>query len=219
MGSKQFLIGAILALFVAHLNGFGLEWDTRHVSIAATPEQDSVEALFAFTNNSNQTVTIRSIRSSCGCTVPELQKREYLPGESGEIRALFTFGTRTGQQKKTITVITDESEGERTDLLLEVSIPQLIQIKPFYVFWRKGDTPDTRTIELRVSDPGMIRPVSIKANNDRFEAILEPTDDPAVFKVAITPRTTGKLGNSYFLITTDFPSENPRVVRVYAGIR
>ncbi|RKX32949.1 MAG: hypothetical protein DRP71_11295 [Verrucomicrobia bacterium] len=216
---KKILAGAIAALAISALNGFGLEWETKRISIAATPEQESAEGVFAFTNNSDQPVTIKSVRSSCGCTVTELEKREYLPGESGEIKALFTFGTRTGAQRKTISVVTDATGEEKTSLLLDVSIPELIRIKPFFVFWRKGDALEPKKIELRVSDPDLIRPISIEANNERFDAVLESTGDRAVFTVTITPRSTEVSGNSHFLVTTDYPTGKPRVVRVYAGIR
>jgi len=204
---------------ISSLNGFGLEWETKRISIVATPEQESAEAVFVFTNNSDQTVTVKSVRSSCGCTVTELEKKEYLAGESGEIKALFTFGNRTGAQRKTITVETDDANEAKTSLQLDVSIPKLIQIKPFFVFWRKGDALDAKKIELRVSDPDLIKPVSVEANNDLFEAVLDSTNDPSVFTVTITPRSTEVSGNSHFLVTTDYPAEKPRVVRLYAGIR
>lgn len=216
---KRFLVGAVAALMISALNGSGLEWETKRISIVATPEQESAEGIFAFTNNSDQTVTIKSVRSSCGCTVAELEKREYQPGESGEIKALFTFGTRTGAQRKSISVVTDGADEEKTSLLLDVSIPELIQIKPFFVFWRKGDALEPKTIELRMSDPDLIKPVSIEANNELFDAVLESTDDRSVFSVVITPRSTEISGNSHFLVTTDYPAKKPRVVRIYAGIR
>ena len=219
MTPKRFLIGAIAALTISALYGFGLEWETKRISIVATPEQESAEGIFAFTNNSDQTVTIKSVRSSCGCTVAELDKQEYQPGESGEIKALFTFGTRTGAQRKSISVVTDAPDEEKTSLLLDVSIPELIQIKPFFVFWRKGDALEPKAIELRMSDPDLIKPVSIEANNELFDAVLESTDDRAVFSVVITPRSTEISGNSHFLVTTDYPAKKPRVVRIYAGIR
>jgi hypothetical protein len=219
MVSKRFLVGTVAALMISALNGSGLEWETKRISIVATPEQESAEGIFAFTNNSDQTVTIKSVRSSCGCTVAELEKRVYQPGESGEIRTLFTFGTRTGAQRKSISVVTDATHEAKTNLHLEVSIPELIQIKPFFVFWRKGDALEPKTIELRMSDPDLIKPVSIEANNELFDAVLESTDDQAVFSVVITPRSTEISGNSHFLVTTDFPAEKPRVVRIYAAIR
>ncbi len=219
MVPKRFLIGTVAALVISALNGSGLEWETKRISIVATHEQESAEGIFAFTNNSDQTVTIKSVRSSCGCTVPELEKREYQPGEAGEIKALFTFGTRTGAQRKSISVVTDETDQVETNLLLDVSIPKLIQIKPFFVFWRKGDALEPKTIELRMSDPDLIRPVSVEANNELFDAVLESTDDQAVYSVVITPRSTEISGNSHFLVATDYPAKKPKVVRIYAGIR
>jgi hypothetical protein len=220
MGTLRIWTVASLVSVLGALNAFGLEWATTVISVKAAPDQESFVGVFPFTNNGDKTVTIESVRSSCGCTVPELTKREYAPGESGEINAVFTFGTRTGLQRKTIAVMTDDPEAPRTDLILEVSIPSLIEVSPFFVFWRRGDSPiETKTIKVTVSDPALIAPVAVESNSDAFTAALRPTDNPTVFEVAITPSSTETAGNTHFLITTNYPPENPRVVRVYAGIR
>ncbi len=204
---------------IGSINALGLTWENTVIAHQATPEETEFTAFFAFTNDSDQAVTIESVRSSCGCTVPELAKRVYAPGESGSIEAVFTFGTRTGAQRKTISVLTDEQERERQNLILEIDIPILIEIRPFFVFWRKQEDPTTKTIEVRVSDPKMIVPVAVESQSENFQAEIQTTDDPAVYRIAITPQSTEVTGNTHFLIKTNFPEKNPRIVRVYAGIR
>ncbi|MEZ5276606.1 MAG: DUF1573 domain-containing protein [Opitutaceae bacterium] len=220
MGPLRLWILTLAVSALGSLSASALEWATTRISVEAAPEQESFEGVFAFTNTGDKTVTIDSVRSSCGCTVPALTKHEYAPGESGEIKAVFTFGTRTGPQRKTIAVMTDEQGAERVDLVLEVSIPSLIEVNPFFVFWRKGDSPiEAKTIEVRVSDPTLIAPVSVESPSESFATELRPTDDPAVFQLAITPLSTETAGNTHFLIKTNYPPNNPRVIRVYAGIR
>jgi len=63
MSRKRYLIGAIAALVISSLNGFGLEWETKRISIVATPEQESAEAVFVFTNNSSGSGQSRQIES------------------------------------------------------------------------------------------------------------------------------------------------------------
>ena len=86
MGTFRIWTVALVASVLGSLNAFGLEWATTRISVDAAPEQESLEGVFAFTNNSEKTVTINSVRSSCGCTVPELTKHEYAPGAD-----TFTF--------------------------------------------------------------------------------------------------------------------------------
>jgi hypothetical protein len=202
------------------LSALGLTWEKTTITHEASATETEFAAVFPFTNEGDQTVTIESVRSSCGCTVPELEKREYGPGESGEITAVFTFGTRTGAQRKTVSVITNEPDIDRQNLVLEVNIPVLIEVRPFFVFWRKGDDVSTKSIEVQVVDPELIKPVSVESSSENFEATLRPDEkDAATWHVDITPGTTETSGNTHLLLKTDFPEENPRIVRVYAGIR
>ena len=220
MGTIRLWTGGILASAIGSLSALGLTWESTTITYEAAPQDAEYTAGFSFTNESDQVVTIESVRSSCGCTVPELKKREYAPGESGTIEAIFTFGTRTGLQRKTISVITDEEEPDRQDLVLEVAIPILIEVRPFFVFWRKGEAISTKTIEVKVTDPDVMEPVAVDSASDNFEASLrQDEEDRSTWYVDITPQSTETSGNTHFLIKTDFPEENPRVVRIYAGIR
>jgi len=219
MGTTRFWTGAALTFAIGSINALGLTWENSIIAHQATPEETEFTACFTFSNDSDQTVIIESVRSTCGCTVPELVKRVYAPGESGSIDAVFSFGTRTGAQRKTISVLTDEQDSERQDLILEVDIPILIDVRPFFVFWRKQEALTTKTIEVRVSDPKLIVPVAVESQSENFQAEIQATDDPAVYQVAITPQSTEVTGNTHFLIKTNFPEENPKIVRVYAGIR
>lgn len=210
----------MLASAIGSLSALGLTWEETTIAHEASATETDTSAVFSFTNESDQSVTIESVRSSCGCTVPELTKRNYAPGETGEIIAVFTFGTRTGAQRKTISVITDEQGAERQDLVLEVTIPVLIEVRPFFVFWRKGDEISTKSIEVKVVDPDLIKPVTVESASENFQAVLrQDAEDPTTWQIEITPESTETSGNTHFLVKTDFPEENPRIVRVYAGIR
>lgn len=219
MGTKRLWIGGVLASVIGSLSALGLTWESTTISHEATPQDTAYTAVFSFTNDSDEIVTIQSVRSSCGCTVPELEKKKYAPGESGTIEAVFTFGTRTGLQRKTISVVTDGNE-DRQDLILEVTIPILIEVRPFFVFWRKGEEISTKAIEVTVTDPDLIEPIGVETASDTFQATLRQDDgNHATWYLDITPESTGTSGNTHFLIKTNFPEENPRIIRVYAGIR
>jgi len=44
---------------------------------------------FKFTNKGKSVLNITGIKNTCGCTVPELEKKQYAPGESGTIKATY----------------------------------------------------------------------------------------------------------------------------------
>jgi Protein of unknown function (DUF1573) len=62
------------------------------------------EHRFPITNIYQQPMQINSVRASCGCTTPIIEKQVLQPGETGAILARFNTGTHTGQKKATLTV-------------------------------------------------------------------------------------------------------------------
>jgi hypothetical protein len=209
-----FLIGVIST---SHI--YGLTFEQEHIFIQAQARDDKAEAVFHFTNENDHPVTVLLVKSSCGCTVPELDKKTYSAGESGQIKALFNFGARSGKQRKTITVVTDEGGETSTLLKLEVDIPELIKAKPFFVFWKKGDELISKTIKLTVLDSEIIKPIAVKNDDPNFAVDLAPTEDPNIFDLIITPKQTSEPAQAPLLIRTNFPEKNPKGLQVYAAVR
>jgi hypothetical protein len=202
-------------------NLFGdLEWEQKEISITADPFDDAATAVFRFTNRGEETITITDVRTSCGCTVPSLEKDTYEPGESGEISATFTFDGRVGVQHKTISVGPNE-QGANTDALtLDVTIPELFEVRPQFLVWRKGDDPLSKSISIRNFYPDRIRLVSVESKDARFEARLETAQDTAgIHSVVITPASTAETAQARIIVQSDQPGSEPRVITLYALVR
>lgn len=198
----------------------GLSWEQKEISIVADPFDDAATAVYRFTNDGDVPITIADVQTSCGCTVPSLSKDTYLPGESGEITATFTFGGRIGEQHKTITVVTDETGANSTALKLEVEIPELFEVRPQFVVWRKSDEPSPKSISIINHFPDRIRLVSVESQDKRFEARLETAEDePGAHKIVITPSETNESAQARIIVKSDQSGENPRVITLYALVR
>jgi len=66
---------------------------------------------FTFTNTGDEPLVLSSVRSSCGCTIPQWPKEPILPGQSGVI--VVTYDTkRIGTINKQITVLSNASENQ-----------------------------------------------------------------------------------------------------------
>lgn len=105
--------------FEATLHEFGAIWDHEK----ATQE-------FKFTNVGTETLNILDVRSTCGCTVPELTKTDYQPGESGVITVIFNPENRVGNQVKTINVTTDSRATPRVGLTITATVEKVLDIQP-----------------------------------------------------------------------------------------
>lgn len=101
-----------------------LVWDATHKEYQAKP--GDIEHLFQFglTNVSSGAIFIRSVRTSCGCTVPKLPRLPWRigSGESAELEVLFNFRGKHGTIQKLVTV--DTSAG-RSLLNVKVVAPEL----------------------------------------------------------------------------------------------
>lgn len=168
----------------------GLTFETLEVDGGKAAMTDKeFTAKFPFKNDGEETVKILAVNSSCGCTTPTLAKKEYAPGESGEITAKFDFGSRTGHQQKKITVITDGDQGnERTVLRLSVEIPRVIDLEPRVLMW-KGEGIGPKSIKVKLGE-GLKADVRMKQPLPAgFDYSLEPATEEGVdYLLTFTPQ-------------------------------
>lgn len=67
-----------------------------------------VDLAFEFENSGDALLVIKGINSSCGCTVAQLDKKEYKPGEKGVLPVKFNTRGYNGKVSKTITINTND---------------------------------------------------------------------------------------------------------------
>jgi hypothetical protein len=118
-----------------------LTWPAREAELHPKAADTEATATYAFANDSDHSVTITSIATSCGCTTAKLDQKTYAPGQSGEIEATFVIGDRTGEQRKTIVVETDDPTESTVLLRLSVRVPPLVEITPKHLRWQAGEEP------------------------------------------------------------------------------
>ena len=68
---------------------------------------DSVVHRFKFKNIGKAPVSILNTKTSCGCTVPKHPEHPIAPGESADIKVVFSSTGKLGVQKPLITVVTN----------------------------------------------------------------------------------------------------------------
>lgn len=203
-----------------------LQWEQTSIDVQAEIGQEEVNAYFAFTNSSDIPVTITKTHASCGCTVPTLEKTTYAPGESGKLLATFDIGSRVGKQRKEITVEVDKgAQKESTTLVLQVDIPQLIQLKSRALLWRIGDATDAKECEIIIhaSQPMKVGKV-VSKNGDivesafNYEIVEAKSKEHYILK--ITPKSTAeKVRETIYLHSEDDTDSHLRNYPIYAWIR
>lgn len=111
-----------LGLFAAVLSAHALEWEATSVERTPAPGAEIIRVQYRFRNVSGKTVNITGITTSCGCTEANVDDTAIRAGASGAVKVLFTVGQRTGTQRKSIYVQTDERAAP-SELELVVKLP------------------------------------------------------------------------------------------------
>lgn len=82
-----------------------VEWlDGMDKDFGKITEGKNLEVSFRFKNVGDKPLVISNVTPSCGCTVPEVPKKPFQPGETGVIKALFNSAGKVGSQSKQVNV-------------------------------------------------------------------------------------------------------------------
>ncbi|MEJ7665529.1 MAG: DUF1573 domain-containing protein [Hymenobacter sp.] len=91
-----------------------LTFESTDHDFGLVPEGTMATHEFKFKNTGNQPVVIANAQASCGCTTPEWTKSPVLPGRSGVIKAVYNSAGRPGVFAKTVTVLSNATEGRQS---------------------------------------------------------------------------------------------------------
>jgi hypothetical protein len=186
---RTLLLLGLSATFVC-TSSAALTWKHLRVEEAAIAGDDHVTAIYPFKNDGITPVRIVSARASCECTKVEIPISYVNPGETGEIKAIFTVGDRLGRQEKTILVSTDEPAEKPTTLTLRVTIAEIITCTPRLVVWKLGSAPDEKFVELTAAGSHTIEHVQLPPESAAFSAELQTVENGKAYRIRLKPHTT-----------------------------
>jgi hypothetical protein len=211
---------SVFLLFAFASSAFGqLTWEDPEQTFNAKPDKQSIVAKYRFTNNGKGPVRIEEVKTSCDCTIAVLTKKEYAPGESGEIEVKFSFDGRTGRQVNTIAVTTSAAPRQPTILRLRVNIEELVKIEPQFVFWKLGEQPDPKTIHIAIGNDASVKVVRVRSDNPAFKVKLVELKPGKQYEVRVTPSKATQPTGAILVIETDYPAGNPQIRYAYARIK
>ncbi len=187
-----------------------LDWNKTLIEVEAAPGVAETRATYTFTNSGEKPVTIRDITTSCSCTVADLDKRVYAPGESGSIEVVFEHGQRSGQQQKTIAVVTDERDSPSYELELAVNIPELLKVTPQFLTWKLGSEGKPQVIRVQLNQKYAVRivdvsPLGNNGSKDAFQVAPPNELGDGVYEISVRPIDTAQ----YVLVTMRVTGELP----------
>jgi hypothetical protein len=154
------------------------------------------DANYTFTNVGKVNLKIVDIQKTCGCTVFELTKREYAPGESGTIKVEYSASKQAGPVIKHLFVMTNDPNNPRVELMVKATIVVPVEIEPMSMQLTL-DMPEANipsvTIYSKDNKPFSIK--SVESNNNVITAQIDPNATATRFVVKLNVDME-KLGNN-----------------------
>jgi hypothetical protein len=146
-------------------------------------ENKALEYQFAFKNEGNGKLVITSLKGSCGCTVPDLEKKEYEPGEGNVVTVRYDPHGKSGPQHQTVTIMSNDPEHPTMQLQISAEVKPLVAMEPRLVNFganvQKGQGAQQivkitgRTADFAASNPTVNNP-------DRYDIKVLDTKEVVV---------------------------------------
>jgi hypothetical protein len=155
-------------------------------------ESESVRHTFAIGNAGDSPLEIRSVRTSCGCTIAEMKQKSIKPGETGLIDTVFELRGRRGAQKKSVRVESNDPKQPVFLLWIEGEITSDLLLSPEYI--NMGTVPVADSVERIVrleSRSGDVEITEVTSGSEEFSATVG--DDANGRKTLVTVATVPPL--------------------------
>ena len=188
---RRILISLIIIVMAAVIYaGPEITFEKQKIDFGEISSGKVLDLKYMFENTGDETLIIKNINTSCGCTYTRLEKKEYEPGEKGVIPVKFFSKGYRGKVIKTVTVVSND----KAKPYLRLSLSGLIKLKDFSVAEIDKDVLDFKLIRLNETPS---KEVIIKNTGNIDLRILEVTHSPEVSTVftkkIIKSGETGKL--------------------------
>jgi hypothetical protein len=181
---------AFLSILAPFASG-SLKWEQTQIELRPQAGDATAVGSFRYTNTGKQVVHFNSIHPSCGCTTATLKKNDVAPGETGEITATFKVGSSTGTVQKTVRVETDDEAEPVTILTLRAVIPQLLEVRPTFVFWENSEPATPKTIVVKAAKELNAKNVNVSSSSPDFTTKVA-SNGGGEFKIEVTPHDTSR---------------------------
>jgi len=134
------------------------------------------EYVFRFTNTGIGTLQIKkTVRSTCGCAVPELSKTRYAPGESGALKVTYTATGAPGTFKKNLYVECNDPNQPVVTLTLKAQVVPPVKYSPAHLVLRtKGKEAGCPPITLQSTDDMGFAILDVMATGNTLSFVCDP---------------------------------------------
>lgn len=153
---------------------------------------------FKFCNKGQGTLKISEVTKTCGCTVFNLAKNDYAPGECGKIGVQYNADGSVGIRVRNLHVMSNDPNNPNIELTIKASITQKVTFEPERLEYKlKGSNAGVAEITLKSVDKQPFKITQISSTNDAVTADFN--SEQSAEKVVIkTKLDAAKMGTNNF---------------------
>ena len=107
------------------------ELETPVIDMGRILDDEPAKGTIRFRNAGTATLTVPSVSTTCGCTVTELPKNDFEPGESVELTVTFDpRGKTAGSHEQTVTFRTNDRSNPMVAVKVRANVRPLVTMEP-----------------------------------------------------------------------------------------
>jgi len=148
------------------INGPCVEWATCWEDFGTASHNDKASCVFQFKNNGSEPLSIKVLKTSCGCAHAVVSPGIVQPGDIGEVKAAVRLRGRRGRLKESVLITTNAPKMEHVSLYVRGTVFANQLVFPAELYFKQLIRGEIVTKAFVVQDPGddslEIREVSTK---------------------------------------------------------
>lgn len=225
MCRKYFLILCLMfcATGISHASTGYLSFENKTVEVTLEPAATSARIRFPFQNNTEKPIEIAKHASPCSCISASFKgdKKTYLPGEAGELEAVFKVGSFNGTISKQVVIWQKGDDEAKPSIILtaNITIPELLSIEPRTLNWEAGKTAAPASYKITVNHKDPVRITGVVTTNNNFSTELKVIREGKEYEVVVSPLQTTETSFGIIKITSDSSIPRYRLTQAFAYVR
>lgn len=178
-----------------------------------------VEHVYVFTNTGDQTLEIKDVRPSCGCTTAGDWDKTVAPGQTGKIPVRFNSGGYGGIIHKSVSVTSNDSTKPEVTLQLQGDVWRAFDVTPTYAVFNlmpERQTIDSQTVKIVSNNDQPVTVSDPTCSNPAFTGEVKTVKEGKEFELRVTVNSSNVTGSVSAPITLKTSSTNMPVISVTA---
>jgi len=203
-----------------------LVFEKTEIDFGETNPGKVVDVEFKFANAGDETLIIKKINSTCGCTVPRLLKKEYKPGEKGVLPVKFNSRGYNGNVSKSLTI--DSSDEDNPHITLKIKGKVILkdfaraEISTTHLEFKEVGIGKEYTQKISIKNTGTIELQVLEITHSPqlhliFDKITVMPGSEIDVKIVYTPLAVGRFAN-FLRFRTNTYQRTTSIVKVTANV-